>query len=263
MLNDLLARAARHVKPQLSPQEYMDIRKLVCSVNGKPIVPYDEEAEVTHKVWQIIPRHTIARCPLCGEVCTEQVDTYNLRDVGNLGEYIDTSFKHYSACEHLAGEHGFLHLNGVIPDGYFHGRSEVPYVDPNFLPDDPRSCAVMHCLPIWRAEGEAFVPRSLLFVVTYYSKAPETLYQERIKVRYRLGIEPLPKMYSWREARGDKDAWDLVRWVRMGKLWWLDLDRDDLPLRNSPVEEFPYANIQGIQQGFTYYHDGKFELEQY
>ncbi|KAB2866372.1 MAG: hypothetical protein F9K46_02465 [Anaerolineae bacterium] len=87
--------------------------------------------------------------------------------------------------------------------------------------------------------------------------------QRRIEVRYKLGMEPYPKMYSWREAYRDKDAWDLTQWVRKGKLWWLDLDRDDLPLRNSPVEEFPYADIKGIQQGFTYYRDGTFSLESY
>ncbi len=257
--DDLLARAARHVESKLSPQEYIDIRKLVCDSVGRPYVPYQDN-ENTREVWKHIPKHTIARCPLCGAACTEQVDTYNLEDVDMLG-YVSNKFKHHSSCEHIVGEQGFVHLNGVIPD-FYHGGSEVPYVTPSFLPDDPKSYAVMHCLPIYRPEGEVFVPRHLFFMVTYYSQSPRTLQQQRDEVRFQPEMKPLPPMSTWIEVRGDKNAWDLVRWVREGKLWWLDLDRDDLPLKNSPVKEFPYANIKGIQKGFTYVK-GRLKLAPY
>jgi hypothetical protein len=170
-------------------------------------------------------------------------------------------FKHRSACEHFMGEQGFVHLNGVIPD-YYRGGSEVPYVTPSFLPDDPKSYAVMHCLPIYRAEGKVFRPRHLLFVVTYYSQSPRTLQQRRDAVRFQPDMTPLPPMSTWLEVRGYKEAWDLLRWVRAGKLWWLDLDRNDLPLRNSPAKELPYANIKGIQKGFAYVN-GRLKLDPY
>ncbi len=259
MLGTLLARAARHAKPELSPREYTAIRKLVCDSVGRPYIPYQDN-EYTREVWKYIPRHIIARCPLCGAVCTEQVDTYNLQDVIILGSR-SNKFKHHAACEHWLGEQGFVHLNGVIPD-FYHGGSEVPYVTPSFLIDDPPSYAVMHCLPLYRVEKDVFVPRHLLFVVTYYSQSPQILQQRRDEVRSQPDMKPLPPMSTWIEVRGYKEAWDLVRWVREDKLWWLDLERDDLPLRNSPVSEFPYAGIKGIQKGFTYVK-GRLKLAPY
>jgi hypothetical protein len=259
MLDKLLAQTARHVELKLSPKEYTNIRKLVCDSAGRPYVPYQDN-EDTRTVWQHIPRHTIARCPLCGAAFTEQVDTYNVEDVDMLGD-TSISFKHHSACEHFVGEQGFVHLNGVIPD-YYRGGSEVPYVTPAFLSDDPKSYAVIHCLPIYRAERKGFVPRHLLFVVTYYSQSPQALQRRRDEVRFQPDMKPLPPMSTWIEVRGDEAAWDLVRWVREGKLWWLDLDRDDLPLRNSPLKEFPYANIKGIQKGFAYVK-GRLKLDPY
>ena len=96
------------------------------------------------------------------------------------------------------------------------------------------------------------MPRHLFFMVMYYSESPRTLQLQRDQVRFQPDMKPLPCMATWIEVRGDKAAWDLAQWVRKGKLWWLDLDRDDLPLRNSPENEFPYANIKGIQKGFAY-----------
>lgn len=262
MLKNLLARAARHTEPQLSPQEYMAVRKLVCDSSGRPYIPYQDN-ENTRKVWQHFPRYILARCPLCGAAFTEQINTYDVNDVELiLGAYTSHSFKHHVSCEHFVAEQGFIHLDGVIPHETYRGHSEVPYIMPMFLPDDPRSCAVMHCLPIYRAEGKAFVPRHLLFVVTYYSQSPQTLQQRRDEVRFEPDMKPLPPMLTWIEARGNNAVWDLIRWVRAGKLWWLDLDRDDLPLRNSPAKEFPYANIKGIQKGF-YYVRGKLKLDPY
>lgn len=256
----MLARAAQHMKPNLSPQEYTRIRKLVCDSVGRPYIPYQDN-DATRTVWQNIPTHTTGRCPLCGVACTEQIDTYSLQDVDALGE-LYKPFKQFSSCGHFAGEQGFVHLNGVIPDDVYHGNSEVPYVMPSFLPDEPQSYAVMHCLPIYRPEKTRFIPRHLLFVVTYFSQAPRVLQQQRDEVRFQPDMKPLPCMYTWIEARGDKSAWDLAQWVRKGKLWWLDLDRDELPLRNGPVGEFPYANIQGIRKGYTYVK-GKLKLEPY
>jgi hypothetical protein len=260
MLDDLLARAAQHVEPELSPREYTDVRKLICDSVGRPYIPYRDDDD-SRRVWEHIPKHTIARCPLCGAAYTEQVDTYNVEDVWMLGD-TPSIFQHHSSCEHYVSAQGFVHLNGVIPDPYYRGGSEVPYVMPSFLPDDPESYAVMHCLPVHRAEGEVFVPRYLLFAVTYYSVSPRILQQKRDEVRFEPDMKPLPPMYTWIEARGDKEAWDLVRWVREGKLWWLDLDQDDLPLRNGPVEEFPYASIEGIRKGFAYVK-GKLKFDPY
>lgn len=264
MLDDLLANAARHVELELSPQEYVALWEPFHTPGGARYTPYQEddaERDEVHRLWKHLPKHTISRCPLCGVTYSEQVDTYNVDDVWTLGGVPPNRFRHQSFCEHFVGTQGFVHLNGMIPDPYYRGDSEVPYVMPTFLSDDPESYAVMHCLPVYRPEGNTFVPRYLLFAVTYYSQSPCTLQQKRDEVRFKPD-KPLPQMSTWIEARGDKETWNLVRWVAEGKLWWLDLDQDDLPLKSGPVKEFPYANIEGIRKGFAYVR-GELRLDSY
>lgn len=250
MLDDLLVYVARHVEIELSLQEYVALLEPFRTFAGIDRLPYRDD-EDARRFWKYVPTCTIARCPLCGIAYTEQVNIYNMRNVWTLGNK-PRIFQHQSFCEHFVGAQGFIHLNGVIPNHPYRGGSEVPYVMPIFLPDDPESYAVMHCLPVCRAEGNVFVSRYLLFTVTYYSQSPRTLQQKRDEERFEPDMKPLPRMYSWREVDGvNQEAWDLVRWVSEGKLWWLDLDRDDLPLRSGPAAAFPYANIEGIRKGFA------------
>jgi hypothetical protein len=40
--------------------------------------------------------------------------------------------------------------------------------------------------------------------------------------------------------------------VEKGKLLWLDLTQDDLPLKAGPVQDFPYGNVEGMRRPHTY-----------
>lgn len=71
-----------------------------------------------------------------------------------------------------------------------------------------------------------------------------------------------PRSWTRLPQSPHKEAWDLLHWVREGKLWWLDLDQDDLLLINSRAKKFPYANIKGIQKGFTDVN-GRLKLDPY
>jgi hypothetical protein len=257
-VDSLLRRAARHLQLALSPLEYAALYMAVRKQYHLPPtrLPYDDEAP---HFWEQIPKYLIARCPLCGGAYTERLDTYSLDgwvtggtdDVFSGGEQ-----QHH--CGHFAAVQTFIHLNDVVPTGYFSGGSEVPYVMPIFLPDDPVSYAVIHSLPICRVEAGVFVPRYLLFMVTYFSQNPQALYDRRWQ-DWEPGIDRLPLMYTWMKARGIEEAWDLPKWVAEGKLYWLDLDRDNLPLRSGPVEKFPYGNIEGLRREFIY-RDGKLTI---
>jgi hypothetical protein len=57
-------------------------------------------------------------------------------------------------------------------------------------------------------------------------------------------------------CKRDPETCDLARWVARGKLQWLDLHSRALPLRQGLVEEFPYANIQGFGQPYSYRREG-------
>jgi hypothetical protein len=59
------------------------------------------------------------------------------------------------------------------------------------------------------------------------------------------------------EARKHPDWWDLPLWVKRKKLYWLDPNSPDLPLKSEPVEDFPYADIQGYRRPMKI-RNGKF-----
>ena len=49
-----------------------------------------------------------------------------------------------------------------------------------------------------------------------------------------------------KEGSEEEKLWfDLAFWVKKNRLLWLEPDTKELLLKKGPVEEFPYANIQG------------------
>jgi hypothetical protein len=88
-------------------------------------------------------------------------------------------------------------------------------------------------------------------MISYYSVSPKFLHQRSIAGKRFEG--PVSRPYAF-----NKD-WDLLPWVESGKLKWLDLDQDDLPLKSGPIDDFPYANIEGRRENFTY-RAGKFRI---
>jgi hypothetical protein len=221
---------------------------------------HDEEDDPeVREYWSALPEYLIARCPICGEPDFERMDTHCLENgwLIDSGESIFGGEYQMGGCEHRVAAQGFIHLNDVIPLElkYYRSQSEVPYVMPIFLPNEPQSYTVMHSLPICRSEEGKFVPRYTIFMLTYYSKDPSVLLKRRAQDAERGKSDPdfrLSLMYRWYEAMSFREAWDLPLWVTRGKLWWLDLDRDDLPLKSGPVSAFPYGNVRGRRYGFIY-----------
>jgi hypothetical protein len=255
---DLISRTAKHLKITLSPQEYAVLRARYRTPGGVHYVPEADEVEF----WEAIPDYLIARCPFCGSTYTERMDTYSLdewmpADAASVGTWVwNDEYQRIVGCRDFVGVQSFINLNDLQPTEirYYRGGSEVPYVMPIFLLDDPLSQAVMHSLPICRVEANKFVPRYSLFVITYFSQDPHALIDRRLE-KDRNSNDPefhLPMMYTWHEANTDPIAWDLLHWVSTGKLLWLDLDQDTLPLRSEAVEVFPYKDITGLRQGFVY-----------
>ncbi len=245
-VDTLLARAARHLRIELSPTEYEVLCDPFRDGRGDHSPPYRDNEQTRH-FWKHIPEYVTGRCPLCGACDTEPLDTYgNLHSWGHSEESFYRNAQRHIGCEHFVGVQTFIHLNGIVLNKYS-GSPEIPYVMPIFLAHDPESHAVIHCLPICRVEEERFVPRYLAFMLTYYSLEPQALFDENAK-RWEPGMGMVRRMFPWESDN------NLSHWVTRGRLWWLDLDQDqdDLPLRNEPVEEFPYANIEGIRTRFSY-----------
>jgi hypothetical protein len=207
---------------------------------------------------QHMPSYLIARCPLCGATYSAQLNTYSLkywpRPTITYGSTIFDERGQEVNCSHFVVVHHFINLNGVMPTELDRKTldCEVPYLLSVFLPDDIESYAVMHALPICRVEEDRFVPRYSVYMITYYSEEPSVL----IKRRWEIASGGC---MFWGRGLIAKESWDLAKWVRAGKLQWLDPEEPDLPLRAGPVEAFPYVDIQGRRDQPNFYRNGKWE----
>jgi len=254
------------LKIELTPAEY----ETIAPSRGK------RASSAGEHYWHGLPTYLLARCPLCDGIYTATLDTYSLAHwlYASNGKGIFREMYQDVGCPHFVAVQHFINLNSVTPTevSYIDLRSEVPYVLPVFLPDDVKSSAVMHALPICRVEQGRFVPRYSLYVITYYSTDPALLDARRLSgafedhymatATYRYADLPL-----WRNLpagveppflrSGYIDFWfDLPAWAKGGKLLWLDASDPVLPLQTKPVEAFPYANITGRKDEHRY-RDGK------
>ena len=272
----LIKLTSRHLKLDMTPEEYkalwdrFAIPQFMTS-GGSQLRPHMKiiedwymykENKIALEFWRHIPNYITARCPLCGDTFTERMDTYSLEDWGTKHDssffcgwhLIDEGSASFEPvrCEHFLGVEGFINFNGLEPvelnPSYYSGPAEVPSVVGVYLPDDPVSYAVMHSLPICRVENNKFVPRYSLFMVTYFSRDIHVI-RERNWSNYNENMGRIT--HSMTDLSSSRD-YNLFRWVADGKLLWLDLEYDDLPLKSGPPETFPYANIQGSHTGVKY-----------
>ena len=276
----------RHLKITCTPEEYQAMFRRRRNLQGSTYLTLNIAEE---NYQRRLPRYLLARCPICGAAYVGIVDTHSLipwRGVGagsregffrdskqldkvevkKRAERIEEGTVSHTDCRHFVGMQLFINLNGVEPTEktYFSNRmSEIPFVMPLFLSYkyDFESYVVIHSLAICRIEERQFVPRYSLYVLTYYSTQPFTLWEWRRREQRKEGHFP-PDMYTWSYVKDVPEAKDLPLWVRKGKLLWLDLEQDHLPLKGRAVEVFPYANIEGIPTPYIY-RKGKFSIDNY
>jgi hypothetical protein len=221
----------------------------------------------------MIPTYIISRCPICHIPYQQAVDIYSLYlwNILHNADSVTYSPQGYERCEHFIGVHSFLNLNQRLPSKtelrnktLYSTEPEVPIITPTLLPDDIESYAVLHSLPICQPWGKRFLPRYILFMLTYYSTNRQALELRRLKewiggeevielpkagVRWAHGHKRL--MIYWEEANTKPEARDLFYWVKKGKLRWLNLLTPDLSL-NTGDTEFPYLGISGRATGLQY-----------
>lgn len=206
--------------------------------------------------WEKIPEYILSKCPFCGEVYSEQIDTYNTYKWGEPfsgGEAYLLNEKTVK-CSHFYKIHVFLNFNGLPPSisikEPIKSRTyipEAPHVIAPFLAEGIDSKAVIHALPICRIEKGKFVPRYTVYMVAYF--CPESEVQKIIESRHKYfegAPDPIaiPDMLFMKNE--DIDEWfDLKRWVTKDRLYWLEPNNPELPLKKGLVEEFPFAEIEG------------------
>jgi len=230
-------------------------------------------SDTEKEYWLRLPNYLIARCPLCGADYHERLDTHSLdrpsQNPTAKPTYINASKYQSIGCSHFVAVTSFINLNSLLPTEqklFTCYMGDVPTLTPTLLPDDIPSIAVMHSLPVCRIEGNAFVPRYLLYMITYYASDPATLWQRRraemqaiADARTAAGEDVamhITRVATSYLCKRQPESCDLAHWVARGKLQWLDLHSRALPLRQGPVEDFPYKNIQGFSQPYTYTRQG-------
>lgn len=213
-----------------------------------------------------LPTYLLARCPICGGQVSEPIDTFSLSGIGwwisesrGFGwfgrpiqrvsdvfrplmakRFPEPSYK--AECEHVRAVCYGVNLNSIIPDDIKPASrviigSERPGLLVPFM-ERERSLAAIHTLPVGRLDDVTWQPRYTAYFVTYYSEDTD-VYLKSLAPR-----DPYDNQkFFWPYELMD---YDLEKWVRAGKLFWLGPEADDFPLCQEPLEAFPYAGMDGV-----------------
>ncbi len=205
-----------------------------------------------------LPLVLISRCPYCGMAVWMKVGTFSLADEFWYREDSDgrDDVPEESRCSHLFCVDGALNLNGyqpieahapitVVTPQTIPMAAEVPFVKPRVL-NLPTMVAVIHSFPV--AEKYTAYP-----VVYFAQRQPP---QEE----YCIGWARQEYLDHDREhgngvviigKRTDAQDYELEKWVRRGKLFWLDPAKDEHLLVRGPAESFPYGDVAGRRNPYA------------
>jgi hypothetical protein len=89
--------------------------KIAHEAESKQLLPDDFPA-----YWSCLPNYATARCPICGSVCSEKLDTYTVRHwipLANQGSSVFSDKGDVKQCEHHVIVQAFVNFNGMPPRG--------------------------------------------------------------------------------------------------------------------------------------------------
>lgn len=223
-----------------------------------------EDSDIVDFYWRRLPEYLIAHCPLCEKEYKTIADTHGIDTwLVNSLNYRDvfTSIFQPERCRHFICVNTSVNLNGNFPTevkSFQNHNFDIPIFNPELLPDDMRSAAVIHSLPICRIEAGQYVPRYSVYMISYFAEHANEAYHRAMKIKYPPseeiddGYHP-GGPFGFRSPYRPSELKNLKRWVKARKLYWLDLDDPALPLRTGDVEKFPYHGIKGFGTPYTYW----------
>ncbi|MCG3212509.1 MAG: hypothetical protein FOGNACKC_06179 [Anaerolineae bacterium] len=211
----------------------------------------DQSNQMLQEYIRRLPVHFVAQCPYCNSPILQPVDSFSL--IGFYPLINISDFYHSSeawtanlppprqCCRHAIVATLSVNLNGLIPDdlptwalnrkwGKLHSAPRV-MVWPLIA---RQTSAVIHALPIGRLDDPEPIHRYTAYFVTYFANGTTNLYTEDMWV---------PTDVERPATEGVLYDPDLAKWVRAGRLFWLD-PNDPTRLIRDPAESFPYTNIQ-------------------
>jgi hypothetical protein len=95
--------------------------------------------------------------------------------------------------------------------------------------------AVIHSLPVGRYDDVEPQPHYTAYFVSYFTDVDRRTFDRVMQPAYEAYGRVL---YDWAD-------YGLMKWVQREKLFWLDPNDPDLPLRNKPASDFPYGDVKG------------------
>lgn len=224
--------------------------------------------QVQESYYRSLPNYILARCPICQTEFSGNVDTHSIGGwmrtfPSTFGQFGEKALYH-TKCLHFTAIQSFINLNGHFPvemESFEAKDGDIPCVSPELLAN-PTSVSVIHSLPICVQQNGIFVPKYSAYVLTYFAENPRTVRKQVFDaMNPTLDGSNTVQEDSYFESRfflSSKRIIDqplvgnLLHWVKIGKLQWLDLDDQKLPLKNIPIDRFPYVNIQGFGQPYIY-----------
>jgi hypothetical protein len=223
-----------------------------------------------------LPVYLLARCPFCGGRVSEGIDTFSLngrtwhqksfRGVGWFGPipaltdeerqkyaYMDLSGgsdrpSFEAECDHVQCVDWCVNLDGQEPSEVngFSEKTEVPHLITRLM-NYPETLAVMNMLPLRRIDAPGTRPFKIFFM-TYFS-------EDRDLMRKVINSMNISDYDDYISIHPPWD-YDLQKWVKLGRLYWLDPDDPEGKILTKSVDSFPYGNITGHREGLTI-RDGK------
>jgi len=188
-----------------------------------------------------LPRMVLSKCPHCGVPLRRAFDPY-----GPDGPWWHASalckIDEPAHCGHFQVLLGSLDLHGRVPaevkEEVLPGP-DVPFVVPKLL-ELPEMVAVVSAIEL--ATGDTAYP------IAYFSTAeipPVMLHQPWCRKDYWFKTEEGNSVWS---VANDPFDFDLVPWIRRGKLKWVDLAEEGLPLRPLGDEPCPFVDLPGDRE---------------
>lgn len=204
--------------------------------------------------FQKLPRPVFAICPYCGAEMFGTFDPYGFNGIWwnhawNAAD--EKSWIGKFACKHFRFLCGAVNYTENSPPGPVirqpvYPGPEVPFVVPSEIQED-RHCAVI--------SAHVMANGWIAYPIAYFGDPAR-----------RFGRQPAPWKSSadivssahanrhgmYYSADTGKWDYDLLPYVRSGRLYWCDRNDNRMHLRSGPPEEFPFCNLRGRREPVTY-----------
>jgi len=188
---------------------------------------------------ECLPRMVLSKCPYCQKTLRRVIDPYGLDGPWWWASGI-CKIAEPPCCEHFRVLLGALNLHGRKPievrDEEVLPGPEIPFVVPNLLKLHGM-IAVISQLTL--ATGDTAFP------IAYFSKKkipPAHLHQPWCRKEYWCKNEYGDEVWS---SANDPYDFDLKTYITRGKLKWIDLAEERMPIHPIGDEECPFLALDG------------------